>query len=559
MLLRMGLRTRIMGIVAGGALFSAAIVGLSLSEMATLQSHSEAERAAGQRRDKIHEAGIIALAAAGVFAYVGLDVTPEEQREAIAESESLLNRFEAVQKEVAPILKDILSVQELEALAESIREIRHAWQDTSEEFGTRSRDEQEFHLIAVAKYTDRVRKLMMKADEIAREQAANVAGAFDDYAHRAMRTVLSGLILGLALILSVGWFTMRYGVQRPLGDVVAAVARIATGDLASPVPKAASADEIGTILAALTVFRDNAIVRRHLADERAAAMADRDARREKLEVTVAEFRAAITAALSEGTQAIHAMHKAAEDLASASADTQAGAGRATSAAREVSSNVSGVAIATDQLSSSIADMAQSVAQAGGAVDQAASRANATAATVKDLSQSADTIRDVVLFIDGIARQTNLLALNATIEAARAGAAGRGFAVVATEVKTLAAQTANATGDIAARLDEVRQRTAEVVSATRLIVQTSQEAIDHAATITDAVTEQNRVTVSISQSVRDVAEWTAGLSDIVGSLASAVERTKIAAEEVQAASVESVTATDKFKDLVDVFLEKVKVA
>jgi len=70
--------------------------------------------------------------------------------------------------------------------------------------------------------------------------------------------------------------------------------------------------------------------------------------------------------------------------------------------------------------------------------------------MQSLSEATARIGDVVHLISDITGQTNLLALNATIEAARAGEAGKGFAVVAGEVKALAAQTAKATAESAAR-------------------------------------------------------------------------------------------------------------
>jgi methyl-accepting chemotaxis protein len=548
-----------MGILTGGALVSAAIVGLSLHELSALHDLSAIERTAGQRRDAIHDAVIVALRAANAFSVLGLDLTPDEHKQAIADSEVLLLRFKTLQEQIAPILQDILGSDEKELLSSSAKEIQHAWQETKEEFGHRDRDEQQFHLIAVAKHTDRVRALIVKADEIAGQQAKIAADALDRRALLAKWTILIALLTGISVLLAVGGLVIHFGVKRPLGEAIAAVSRLASGDIVSPVPKATSSDEIGAILSALAVFRDNAQARRRLADDRARDMVERDTRREKLEATITEFRAAVVAALGEGDHAVGAMHKATEVLTSAATDMQAGAKRATDASREVSANVADVATATQQLSDSIAGMTHSVAQAGVAIDQAAERANSASNTIDNLAHTADTIEEVALLIDAIARQTNLLALNATIEAARAGQAGRGFAVVAAEVKSLAGQTATATGDIATGLAAVRQRTQEVIDAIRVISQTSGDATKHAATITNAVNEQGAVTASISQNIRDAAGWTSGLSGIVEELASAVGRTKTAAEQVHVASAASASAAGKFNHLVDEFLEKVRVA
>src|SRR3546814_12110064 len=57
-----------------------------------------------------------------------------------------------------------------------------------------------------------------------------------------------------------------------------------------------------------------------------------------------------------------------------------------------------------------------------------------------------------------------MSLKAAMEGARAGEAGRGFAVVAQEVKTLAAQTAQATGQIAEQIRSIQAAAREAIAA-----------------------------------------------------------------------------------------------
>jgi methyl-accepting chemotaxis protein PixJ len=88
----------------------------------------------------------------------------------------------------------------------------------------------------------------------------------------------------------------------------------------------------------------------------------------------------------------------------------------------------------------------------------------TAKKVKRLGESSQKISKVVSLISNFAAQTNLLALNASIEAARAGEEGRGFAVVAEEVRSLARQSAEATGEIEKLVASIQAETNDVVTA-----------------------------------------------------------------------------------------------
>src|SRR3546814_17060196 len=107
-------------------------------------------------------------------------------------------------------------------------------------------------------------------------------------------------------------------------------------------------------------------------------------------------------------------------------------------------------------------------------------------------------------IRDIAGQTNLLALNATIEAARAGDAGRGFVVVAQEVKSLAAQTAWATDDIATQIASIQAATQKTLDANGSIQSTVTEVVSSADRTINTTDHQAQTTINLTPPVSDAA-------------------------------------------------------
>lgn len=84
-------------------------------------------------------------------------------------------------------------------------------------------------------------------------------------------------------------------------------------------------------------------------------------------------------------------------------------------------------------------------------------------TAVEKAKKINEISNLAQQISAIASQTNLLSLNASIEAARAGDAGRGFAVVAEEIRQLATQTEQTTGDIKQVVDIIEDATNGMVA------------------------------------------------------------------------------------------------
>jgi methyl-accepting chemotaxis protein len=219
--------------------------------------------------------------------------------------------------------------------------------------------------------------------------------------------------------------------------------------------------------------------------------------------------------------------------------------RSANSARNVLGKVSEVAAAAEQSAVAMRDAAQSAAGLIHAIEEVsdevhtsaeiATRAAAQAADAlvmsETLSTHAQSIESILAMIRNVAGQTNLLALNAAIEAARAGDAGRGFAVVAQEVKSLAAQTAHATDDIAAKIAAIQDATRSAVDTSASIQATTTEVQDAAERILSVIRAGADTVGTIASAIDETALTADSMSSTIASIRESTESVAIEIDHV----------------------------
>lgn len=198
---------------------------------------------------------------------------------------------------------------------------------------------------------------------------------------------------------------------------------------------------------------------------------------------VAEAAQALNQMISHFEQLVRKLGSSATALSEQAAAVFQSSGDVSQSAGKQASQTEQLATAVEQMSVSVQDVAFNARAAADAAQQAeqlcsagrgvaadsaegisalAQQLNHSAKVVQKLQTESGQISGVVEVIRKISEQTNLLALNAAIEAARAGEAGRGFSVVADEVRTLSANTQQATESINKMISQLQQQAANAV-------------------------------------------------------------------------------------------------
>lgn len=329
-----------------------------------------------------------------------------------------------------------------------------------------------------------------------------------------LAAVIAALFLGLGMS-----YILTKSISNPISALAENADRIAKGDLTVQTPSESRADEIGTLNASFAMMVKNL----------------RDVQTD----------------LSEG---ISVLSSSSSEILATTTQIASGAAETASAVSETTSTVEEVKQTTDlasQKAKSVAEGSQkasAIAQSGQkAIDEVIAsmhrvqeQMESIADNVVQLAEKSQAIGEIIVTVNDISEQSNILAVNASIEAAKAGEQGKGFGVVAQEIRTLAEQSKEATGQVRTILTDIQRGVSAAVMATeqgnRTVSESmkqSTEAGESIRVLAGTVTESAKAAIQIAASSQ---QQLVGMNQIVQSM-----------ENIKQASQQNMASTRQAED------------
>ncbi|WP_339865318.1 methyl-accepting chemotaxis protein [Paremcibacter congregatus] len=400
------------------------------------------------------------------------------------------------------------------------------------------------------------------------------------------RNNLWGFLIGSGAAVVLAWI-IGTSISRPLTNITHTVSALAQGQKKLSIPYQARRDEIGLLARAAAVFKEKTleleqVAAEMLVAERTAAETERQrieaAEQKRHADAIAQEQRAQRRQEERRDQQLELANQLERQVAKVVENVAAMAARLGKASQEMRHNVNktnelstAAASNSDQTKSTVQQVSQAVGDMGAGLEEVSCKVEKSLEVAKQamgvahhsqekiatLSFSAGQITNVIKLIQDIAEQTNLLALNATIEAARAGEAGKGFAVVASEVKNLAAQTAQATGEIESQVRSMTAATQATVD-TMNILKTSIEDINEISqSINNSVREQSATGRTIDNCLGEASHGVAALQGDIRDVNAMAKSSEDAASNVWDATLMLEKQTETLKRSLTLFLGEIR--
>ena len=342
-------------------------------------------------------------------------------------------------------------------------------------------------------------------------------------------------------------------IANPLKEISSAAQKIAAGDLNVMLATNGRLDEVGVLAHTFSRMTQSLQGMANVAKQIAASdlrmqvkpQSENDVLGHAFSTMVDNLRRT-TRELSEG---VNVLASSASEILASTTQVASGAAETGTAIAQTTSTVEEVkqtAQVASQKAKAVSDSAQKalqVAQTGRkSVDASIEgmkriqiQMESIAESVVKLSEQSQAIGEIIATVNDLAEQSNLLAVNAAIEAAKAGEQGKGFAVVAQEVKSLAEQSKQATGQVRTILNDIQKATTAAVLATEqgskaveTGVKQSGEAGEAIRLLADSITEAAQAATQIAASSQQ---------QLVGT-----DQVAMAMENIKQASTQNVMGT-----------------